>query len=211
MNNSPIMKDVTEHWNTAAPEWDSLLSDPKSFPNHAESFRRFHWFMKRSLKIGNRTKTYRLLDLGCGTGEASWPLWKRVASVTFFDISQTMLRRVRNKYDKGIFVCGDAADPPFIDAEFDVIISRGAVISQVPPGGIPDFLKHTWRVLRTHGFLLFDFVCNADAWPGQSSLYRSSWTRSEMKSLLEAHLPSAQILAWDGTENQPLNRVLLKK
>lgn len=205
------MPTLQAHWNRLAPQWDTTLTDASSFPNHEESFRRFHWFLKRALKIGNRTKSYRLLDLGCGTGEASWPLWKRVASVTFFDISPIMLRHVRNKYDKGIFVCGDAAHPPFIDAEFDVIVSRGAVISQVSPENIPSFLTETWRILKPHGFILFDFICNDASWPGRQDIYKSSWTRQQMEALIREYLPAAQIIAWDGTETQSMNRVLIKK
>src|SRR6188508_2202997 len=124
-------------WDDAAPSWDARLTDAGAFVNHQESFRRFHWFLKRALKIGNRTKSYRMLDLGCGTGEAAWPLWKRVASVTFFDRSPAMLRLARNKYPKGIFVRGDAAMPPFLDAEFDVIVSRGGLPSLLDRDLVP--------------------------------------------------------------------------
>ena len=77
-------------WEETAPKWDAFLTDATAFVNHQEASRRFHWFLKRALKIGNRTKSYRLLDLACGTGEASWPLWKRVASrMSFSPMSRT--------------------------------------------------------------------------------------------------------------------------
>ena len=138
-------------WEEAAPKWDALLTDATAFVNHQESARRFHWFLKRALKIGNRTKSYRLLDLACGTGEASWPLWKRVASVTFMDRSPAMMRLARNKYPKGIFVRGDAAALPFLDAEFDVVVSRCAVLSQLDRDLVPQALEHLLRVLRPQG------------------------------------------------------------
>lgn len=197
-------------WDELAPKWDVLLADPAGFPNHEEAFRRFHWFMKRVVKIGNRTKSFRLLDLACGTGEASWPLWKRVASVTFFDHSPAMLRLARNKYPRGIYVRGDAADLPFLDAEFDVIVSRGALISQLDPAQIPQFLNHVWRILRPRGVFLFDFVRDRAAWPG-GGLFASEWSRPEMEALLRRHLPAVSILAWDGTERHAVNRVLIRK
>ncbi len=198
-------------WEEVAPRWDAHLADGGAFVNHQESFRRFHWFLKRALKIGNRTKSYRLLDLGCGTGEASWPLWKRVASVTFCDRSPAMLRLARNKHPKGIFVRGDVAAPPFLDAEFDVIVSRGALLSQIDPESVPQALDHLWRVLRPQGFLLFDFLTDPALWPCPKPVYRSGWRRAAMEQLLKTRLPGATILAYDGTEAHAVNRILLRK
>jgi len=205
------MQESAVYWNTIAPKWDRLLANSGSFPNHGEAARRFHWFLKRKIRIGNRTKTYRLLDLGCGTGEASWPLWKRVASVTFFDRASGMLKIVRNKYEKGIFVRGEASKPPFLDEEFDVILSRGALISQIARDAVPSFLREAWRILRPHGFFLFDFVAHREKWPGSPELFPNVWTRNEMESLLRTHLPKAGIEAWDGTKIQAVARVLIKK
>jgi len=198
-------------WDGLAPKWDALLTDADAFVNRQEAFRRFHWFLKRSLKIGNRTKSYRLLDLGCGTGEASWPLWKRVASVTFMDRSGPMLRFARNKYPKGIFVKGDMASLPFLDAEFDVVISRGAVLSQLDPERVPEALAHVWRVLRPQGYFLFDFLTDTAAWPSPVPVFRSAWRRPDMETLLKTRLPGASVLAYDGTDAHAMNRVLIRK
>ncbi|MEK7546260.1 MAG: class I SAM-dependent methyltransferase [Patescibacteria group bacterium] len=198
-------------WEEAAPSWDALLTDAGAFVNHQEASRRFHWFLKRALKIGNRTKSYRLLDLACGTGEAAWPLWKRVASVTFMDRSPAMLRLARNKYPRGVFVRGDAASLPFLDAEFDVIVSRGALLSQLDHDLVPQALKHLWRVLRPQGYVLFDFLTAAAASPCPAPVYRSGWRRQDMEALLRACLPTAAILAYDGTDAHAVNRVLIRK
>lgn len=198
-------------WEEAAPKWDALLADGTSFVNHEEAFRRFHWFLKRAVKIGNRTKSYRLLDLGCGTGEAGWPLWKRVASVSFLDRSPAMLRLARNKFPKGIFVRGEAADLPFLDAEFDVVVSRGALLSQLDPAALPSFFAHLWRTLRPQGVFFFDFVCNSAAWPGPKDVYHSSWDRAGMERLLKERLPACSIVAYDGIAAHAMNRILIKK
>ena len=198
------------HWDGIAPRWDSLLADGSSWPNHEEAFRRFHWFLKRRLKIGNRTASFRLLDLGCGTGEASWPLWKRVSSVTFMDRSPAMLRLARNKWDKGIFVRGDAADPPFLDMEFDVIVSRGMLLSQLDPALIPNFFRQIGRILRPQGQFIFDFVCNRNIIP-INDLFLNAWNKPRMELLLLEHFPSASILAYDGTPKHGVNRILIRK
>lgn len=204
-------------WDRLAPKWDALLADATSFANREEGFRRFHWFLKKTIRPGNRTKTCRLLDLGCGTGEAGWPLWKRVASVTFLDRSPAMLRFARNKYPKGIFVRGDASDLPFLEAEFDIAVSRGALVSQLEPADAEACLKQVWRSLRPQGLFLFDFVANRERWSepcgatGEIPPAVGSWTRAEMEALLKAVLPGATFLAWDGIEKHALNRVLLRK
>lgn len=199
------------YWDDLAPRWDAALADGGSYVNAQEAFRRFHWFLKRALKIGNRTKSYRLLDLGCGTGEASWPLWKRVASVTFMDRSPVMLRLARNKYPKGIYVRGDASELPFLDAEFDVVVSRGAVLSQMDEAQVRSTFRHLWRVLRPQGYVLFDFLTRPDAWPQEAPVYRTGWRRPEMEALLQECLPTATVLAYDGTDAHAVNRVLIRK
>lgn len=198
-------------WDQAADRWDALLVDGRSFPNHEEAFRRFHWFMNRVLKTGNRCRSYRMLDLGCGTGEAAWPLWKRVSSVTFFDRSPVMLRYARNKYPRGVFVRGDAERLPFLDAEFDVVVSRGALISQLDPVSLPGYFAHVWRVLRPQGFFLFDFVCDPRSWFGPPHLFPNDWNREGMLELISRHLPGAIVLAHDGTDRHGVNRILIKK
>lgn len=208
---STTMDPYAPYWDDVASRWDTLLTDAASYMNHQESFRRFHWFLKRALKIGNRTKSYRLLDLGCGTGEASWPLWKRVASVTFLDRSPCMLRAARNKYPKGIFVRGDAVALPFLDAEFDVVISRGAVFSQLEPGLAASSLAHVWRILRSQGYFFFDFVTNPTLLPAPEGLYRAGWRREEAEALIRRCLPGASILAYDGTDAHAMNRMLVRK
>jgi ubiquinone/menaquinone biosynthesis C-methylase UbiE len=199
-----------EYWDEVAPRWDSMLADSQSWVNHQEQFRRFHWFLKRSLTIGNRTKSYRMLDLGCGTGEAGWPLWKRVSSVTFFDKSIEMLRLARNKWPKGIYVRGDVRTLPFLDGEFDIIVSRGAVLSQMGLGDATLALEACWRVLRPGGSLLFDFA-TADNDCGGEAIFKQGWNREQMENLIKTRLPSSAILAYDGANLHDMNRILIRK
>lgn len=197
-------------WSTLAPKWDAMLTEPECFVNHQEGARRFHWFMKRAVKIGNRTKSFRLLDLGCGTGEAAWPLWKRVASVTFFDKCVDMLRLARNKYPKGIFVRGDARALPFLNNEFDVIVSRGAVISQT--NDPKAFLEGIWRILRPEGYVLMDFVADKETWNSMAPVQvEHGLNRKAFETLLKRILPDARIVAYDGTDAHALNRIVFRK
>jgi ubiquinone/menaquinone biosynthesis C-methylase UbiE len=134
-----------------------------------------------------------------------------MASVTFFDRSPAMLRMARNKFSKGVFVRGEAERLPFLDAEFDIVVSRGALISQLDPVMVPQVLSQVWRSLRPQGCFLFDFVCDPRSWFGPPHLYVGGWSRPGMEAFLRIHLPGAQILAYDGTDRHGLNRILIKK
>ena len=70
-------------------------------------------------------KTIRILDVGCGTGRHSVELTKRGYNVTGIDLSESQLKRAREKASENNlkinFLLHDARDLPFKD-EFDVAI-----------------------------------------------------------------------------------------
>lgn len=200
---------MSDQFDALAPKWDAMLCDPDAFVNYHEQARRFHWFMKRALKFGNRSRSFRLLDLGCGTGEAGWPLWRKVASVTFFDRSAEMLRLARNKYPKGVFVRGDARALPFLDNEFDVIVSRGSVLSMLKDDNeVKATLEGIQRIARPDAHVLLDFRTARD-WPGAPDA-PVRFTRGDFERTLREAVPTASIIAYDGTEAHAVNRILFR-
>ncbi len=70
-------------------------------------------------------KSLKILDVGCGTGRHSIELTKRGYNITGIDLSESMLRRARNKAKADNldieFLNHDARDLPF-DSDFDVAI-----------------------------------------------------------------------------------------
>jgi ubiquinone/menaquinone biosynthesis C-methylase UbiE len=68
----------------------------------------------------------RLLDVGCGPGEAVIEAAPLVAEATGLDLSPAMIDRARSRAD-GIanveFVEGDSADLPFADGAFSAVLS----------------------------------------------------------------------------------------
>ncbi|MFZ0040090.1 MAG: class I SAM-dependent methyltransferase, partial [Solirubrobacteraceae bacterium] len=74
----------------------------------------------------------RLLDLGCGTGNAALLAAERGAAVTGVDPADRLLevasRRLSERDLKGRFVAGEAGALPFADGEFDVATSVFGVI-----------------------------------------------------------------------------------
>jgi ubiquinone/menaquinone biosynthesis C-methylase UbiE len=70
----------------------------------------------------------RIVDLGCGTGSLAVLLAEHGNRVSGIDISGNMIRLARAKARAaGVavdFVRGDAADPPFAEASFDLVVAR---------------------------------------------------------------------------------------
>ena len=73
----------------------------------------------------NYNKAARILDIGCGTGRHSIELSKRGYTVTGIDLSESMLKRAKNKASdqnlKIVFQKHDARKLPFFN-EFDLVI-----------------------------------------------------------------------------------------
>jgi ubiquinone/menaquinone biosynthesis C-methylase UbiE len=70
----------------------------------------------------------RIVDLGCGTGSLAVLLAEHGNRVSGIDISGNMIRLAQAKARAaGVavdFVRGDAADPPFAEASFDLVLAR---------------------------------------------------------------------------------------
>lgn len=70
----------------------------------------------------------RIADLGCGTGSLAVLLAEHGNRVSGVDISGNMIRLAQAKARAaGVavdFVRGDAADPPFAEASFDLVLAR---------------------------------------------------------------------------------------
>ncbi|MGZ4167010.1 MAG: class I SAM-dependent methyltransferase [Solirubrobacteraceae bacterium] len=72
-----------------------------------------------------------VLDVAAGTGHAARQLGEKARAVVALDATEAMLARghaqaVAEGRDNVVFMRGDAADLPFLDASFDVVVSRFA-------------------------------------------------------------------------------------
>ena len=72
-----------------------------------------------------------VLDVAAGTGHAARQLAETARAVVALDATEAMLARgqaqaVAEGRDNVVFMRGDAADLPFLDASFDVVVSRFA-------------------------------------------------------------------------------------
>ncbi len=75
------------------------------------------------LHAGIQRETFRILDVGCGTGALAHLITSTpFIAYTGFDISQSAVETARTKASKGRFVVGSAEKPPVVLTEFDAIV-----------------------------------------------------------------------------------------
>jgi SAM-dependent methyltransferase len=74
----------------------------------------------------------RVLDVGCGTGNAALAARRAGARVTGLDASPRLLDVARERVPDGEFIHGDAGRLPFADGQFDAAVSVFGVIFARP-------------------------------------------------------------------------------
>ncbi len=113
-------------------------------------------FVEREL---NADRSKRILDIGCGTGRHAIELVKRGYQVTGFDLSESQLRRAREKAaaaDVAVeFQCRDATEPHFV-REFDaaIMFCEGAFSLMETDEKNYAVLQHACAALHAGGKLL---------------------------------------------------------
>ena len=91
----------------------------------------------------------RLLDIGCGHGDALGPAYRASARAVGLDPD---LRALRRNEALGLKVGGDGGRLPFANASFDVITLTWVLEHVRDPG---PFLAELWRVLAPGGQVVF--------------------------------------------------------
>lgn len=90
------------------------------------------------------------LDVGCGEGRVTRDLVARGHTVTSVDAAPTMLAAAREADPDGTYLLADAADLPFDDGSFDVVVGYNTFMD-VPD--LPGSLREAARVLAPGGRL----------------------------------------------------------
>lgn len=112
----------------------------------------------------------QILDLCCGSGQATQYLVKLSQNVTGLDASPLSLKRARQNVPSATYVEGFAEDMPLADNLFDVV-HTSAALHEMHPEQLRKIIKEVYRVLKPGGVLtLVDFHAptNPLFWPGVS-------------------------------------------
>lgn len=116
--------------------------------------RRFHQLPLQGLTIASETK---ILDLCCGSGQATQYLLQYSQDVTGLDVSPVSLERAKRNVPQAQYVEALAEEIPFGDGEFDVVHTSVAM-HEMKPEQLRQILEEVYRVLKPGGvFAMMDF------------------------------------------------------
>ncbi|MBR8836580.1 MAG: class I SAM-dependent methyltransferase [Stigonema ocellatum SAG 48.90 = DSM 106950] len=125
----------------------------------------FRQLALQKLTIHSETK---VLDLCCGSGQATQFLVKYSQNVTGLDASPLSMKRARENVPSASYVEAFAEEMPFADNLFD-IVHTSVALHEMEQQQLRKILKEVYRVLKSGGvFTLVDFhtPTNPIFWPG---------------------------------------------
>ncbi|MFB2892195.1 class I SAM-dependent methyltransferase [Aerosakkonemataceae cyanobacterium BLCC-F50] len=128
---------------------------------------RFRQLALQGLSINSQTK---ILDLCCGSGQATQVLVQYSQNVVGLDASPLSLQRAKNNVPEAEYVEAFAEDMPFADNTFD-LVHTSVAMHEMKPEQLRQILQQVYRVLKPGGiFTLVDFHAptNPLFWPGIS-------------------------------------------
>ncbi|HEX6500483.1 MAG TPA: class I SAM-dependent methyltransferase [Micromonosporaceae bacterium] len=108
------------------------------------------------------------LDLGCGEGRVARDLAGRGHTVTGVDASPTLLAAARDADPTGTYLLADAADLPFDDGAFDLVVAYNTLMDV---DDLPGSVRQAGRVLSAGGRLVLAVthpVTNVGSFPGDA-------------------------------------------
>jgi len=126
---------------------------------------RFRQLPLRGLQINPETQ---VLDLCCGSGQATKFLVNSSNNITGLDVSLVSLERARTNVPQASYVEAAAEEMPFPAHQFDVV-HTSAALHEMKPSQLQDIINEVYRVLKPGGvFALVDFhkPTNWLFWPG---------------------------------------------
>lgn len=143
---------------------------------------RFRQLALQGLNIQPQTK---VLDLCCGSGQATQVLVQRSKQVTGLDASPLSLKRAGRNVPQAEYVKAFAEAIPFPDNHFDLVHTSMA-LHEMQPEQRQQIISEVYRVLNPDGyFALVDFhsPTNPIFWPGLSLFFALFETKTAWQLL----------------------------
>ncbi len=132
----------------------------------------------------------KILDLCCGSGQATAYLVQSSHNVTGLDASPLSLNRARTNVPQASYIEAFAENIPIGDNEFD-LVHTSAALHEMEAEQLQQILQEVYRVLKPGGtFALVDFhpPTNPLFWPGLALFFWLFETETAWQ-LLQTNLP----------------------
>jgi ArsR family transcriptional regulator len=182
------MDHIRARWDARAVHWDAETADPQSHLHLDNGYSRFLRFAATCLDEFHTPATPVILDLGCGTGLVTAEFASAAERVIGVDISPEMVRHARQKrIAHSSFVVADAFSLPFSDSAFDVVLSRGVLLSHYGEIHAETLLREIARVVVRGGIGIFDYLnaSGATLFP-HMAVEKTFFEKNQIRSLAAA-------------------------
>lgn len=201
--------DVIENWDKEAPEWDRNVKRAEHYVNIENGYSRFIDFMKKEVPDLDRDTDSIALDSGCGTGIIADILGDKGYRVLGADISPEMLRFAHKERSSTQYVLANSLDLPYVDNRFDVICTRGVLLSHVGKKYVDLFMQEHNRVLKNGGLFIFDFITHFEKSESKYRRNKSSMNYQRVVKLLDDN--GFEVVGRSGNDNNRVNAIACRK
>jgi len=198
---------VIENWDKEARNWDKYLKDPKHYVNYENGYSRYVNFLKTNIPPAMNGAV--ALDSGSGTGHISEILNEKGYKTIGVDISPKMLEHSHKDPSIRSYVLANSLDIPFGDNHFDIICSRGVLISHVGKECVIDFIEEHRRVLKKGGLFMFDFITHFEKTEKTKRKKKAYFTYSKVTEILKES--GFKIISRNGEDINRVNAILCQK
>lgn len=189
--------EIGKRWSERSTGWKDIIENADSYVNFEENYARVNTIIEKyaPLVSGN------VLEIGCGTGEAGRILKQANPSLNLLstDISDGMLAEAqRQTNEAGLEIEYRKLDITTSELDglnFDMVLSRGVVISHLPRTDVIDWLEAVTRHTKEGGYFLFDFIQSVQVGDVDKPVdSKNEFTLSQMDSIMNE-------LGWERIEN----------
>ncbi|HYY91325.1 MAG TPA: class I SAM-dependent methyltransferase [Candidatus Dormibacteraeota bacterium] len=163
-------------WNKQAESWDSGI--------HSQEWPHYHYYHTFGMLLeGLIRESRRVLELGCGTGDATLNCAHFAEEIVASDSSHGMIHlakgklRVSPNMARVHLVMADAQYIPARSSTFDAAFSRGALVNYVP--NPTRMLSEVSRALVPSGKLILDMITRKPG--GEAKLYSPTQVENMLK------------------------------
>jgi SAM-dependent methyltransferase len=171
------LRRIRDRWNQRAADWDATLTDSACHLDADGSYSYFLEILEAEL------------ELGCGTGLVATAIHTFGNQTHGIDISPLMIdQAVKKSIPNTVFYIGDCFALPFKNGRFDIVLSRGVLLSHYGTKQSPELLKEVWRVLKPGGLVLMDFLLRTNqTCSGHTPIGKTLFDPLDIETLLARH------------------------